>query len=143
MKGAWVVALGVLVGGCNWWPVGKATPGAPTAAKAMIDSSGWVPTGNDDLDTVAICLLDFMKQGRMTNLVDGQRSTIVINKLTNGPSDYISEAQIASETRRMNVSPDIVASLQAKNSEAHEVTWIPSGLPFFVSDLSTLPENLA
>lgn len=144
MKWGWMIVLGLVAGGCNWFPKpgDPSIPGGSTA-KQMIDRGGWVPTGNDDLDTVAICLLDFMKQGRTTSLVDGQRSTVVINRFTNGPGDFIAPEQVANETRRMGIPVGVLQSLAAKNTDTFEVTWIPPGLPFFVSDLHSLPTDLA
>lgn len=140
MKALLLLGLLVLSCGCNFFP--KPKPPAKDVERPMIDEAGWVPTGNDDLDTIATSLLDFMKQGRMTNLVDGMRTTVVVHRQTNGPGDVISSEQIASETRRMTVPIGSVASLQARNADVHEMTLIPPGLPFFVSDLGVLPEDL-
>lgn len=134
--GCVIVSL-LTLAGCNMFPNNK----PPTTGPAAADTS-WAPTGNDSLDVVAVSLYDFMKQGKVTTLVDPQRKNIVINHRTNGPGFYISEQQLQTELRRPTIPIGALEDLQARNQQPSEVNWLPPGLPFFTSDLDALPVDL-
>ncbi|HVT90934.1 MAG TPA: hypothetical protein VHD56_18925 [Tepidisphaeraceae bacterium] len=138
MRYTGVLLLVVLVTGC----VQSTTKVTKSMEKAPENLGGWIPTGNDDLDITAVALTDFLHIPNVTNLTDKSRTSLAVNKMTNGPSDLIAPAQLATELRRMVIPIGSIDSLQTRNQTPSEVSWIPPGLAFFSSDLDALPHEL-